>query len=296
MVPLDQPRSALDMLKRFLRAKPFSDSSQTALSVGSCSGKDALDCSETPGCAPPASAGEVLLPSKLLPPPSPPSIVGTPSVGRDYATVEFTPSDVGGGDGEGQGGEAFPAAVLFFEARSSPDGVVGVGSGSPVVVDGLTPGRTYTFSVTAVYSAGGAGAAGADGGGGEEAEEVRSRPSVGSPAVTPGCGQGGGGGGGGGGAACGVHGVCREGGQEGICLCEDGYAGDNCEVLLAGGVRGGAGGVSVGPETNLDILILREENLPALPTSAKVCVCVCACASVCVLCLCPQLASTALAG
>lgn len=285
MVPLDQPRFALDMLSRFLGDQPFSDSAQTALGIGSCSGKDALDCSEPPGCAsPPSAAGDVLLPSTL--PLPPPRIVGTPSVGRDSATVEFTP---GGGDGGGDGGgeatvAAAAAAGWFFEARSSPDGVIGVGSESPVVVNGLTPGRTYTFSVTAVYSAGGgAGGAGTGaGGGGEVAEVVTSRPSVGSPAVTPGCGQGGGGRGGGGGAACGGHGVCREGGQEGVCSCENGYAGDSCEVLLSGGVRGGGGGVLIGPVAGIeasakyadDIMILREESLPALPKSAKVCVCV----------------------
>ncbi|CAN0556135.1 unnamed protein product, partial [Ectocarpus sp. 12 AP-2014] len=41
------------------------------------------------------------------------------------------------------------AAVVLFEARSSPDGLVGTGPTSPVVVEGLTPGRTYTFAVTA---------------------------------------------------------------------------------------------------------------------------------------------------
>ncbi|CAN0480715.1 unnamed protein product, partial [Hapterophycus canaliculatus] len=41
---------------------------------------------------------------------------------------------------------------VYFEVRSSPDGIVGSGSSPPVRVDGLTPGRTYTFSVTAVHS------------------------------------------------------------------------------------------------------------------------------------------------
>ncbi|CAN0198548.1 unnamed protein product, partial [Ectocarpus sp. 8 AP-2014] len=41
------------------------------------------------------------------------------------------------------------AGVVLFEARSSPDGLVGTGPTSPVVVEGLTPGRTYTFAVTA---------------------------------------------------------------------------------------------------------------------------------------------------
>lgn len=269
MVPLDQPRSALDMLKRFLRAEPFSDSAQTALGIGSCSGKDALDCTEPPACADP-SPGAAALPPTPPPPPSP-RIVGTPLVGQNSATVEFTP----GGEG-GAGGGGGEIAASFFEARSSPDGVVGVGSESPLVVDGLTPGRAYTFSVTAVYSAGSGGGGGA-GGGGEGAELLRSSPSVGSPAVTPGCDQGGGGG-----AACGGRGVCREGGQVGVCVCENGYAGEACGVLLVGGVRGGGGGVMIGPGTGVgaaagagddtgDIMMLREEDLPALPKSAKVC-------------------------
>ncbi|CAN0583295.1 unnamed protein product, partial [Ectocarpus sp. 12 AP-2014] len=34
MVPLDQPRAALDMLKRFLSGDAFSDGEQTLASVG----------------------------------------------------------------------------------------------------------------------------------------------------------------------------------------------------------------------------------------------------------------------
>ncbi|CAN0491860.1 unnamed protein product, partial [Laminaria digitata] len=42
-----------------------------------------------------------------------------------------------------------------YEVRSSPDGLVGSGSTSPLGVQGLTPGRAYTFAVTAVYSVNG---------------------------------------------------------------------------------------------------------------------------------------------
>ncbi|CAN0480730.1 unnamed protein product, partial [Hapterophycus canaliculatus] len=34
MVPLDQPRAALDMLRRFVRGQPFSDSEQASIGVG----------------------------------------------------------------------------------------------------------------------------------------------------------------------------------------------------------------------------------------------------------------------
>ncbi|CAN0104491.1 unnamed protein product, partial [Ectocarpus fasciculatus] len=36
MVPLDQPRAALDMLKRFLSGDAFSDGEQALVSVGPC--------------------------------------------------------------------------------------------------------------------------------------------------------------------------------------------------------------------------------------------------------------------
>ncbi|CAN0104558.1 unnamed protein product, partial [Ectocarpus fasciculatus] len=88
--------------------------------------------------------------------PPAPRVVGTPVVRRDSAVVEFVPgSGQGGAVGDSlaaTGGEA--AAVVLFEARSSPDGLVGTGSTSPVDVAGLTPGRTYTFTVTAVYAEG----------------------------------------------------------------------------------------------------------------------------------------------
>lgn len=298
MVPLDQPRFALDMLRRFLRGEPFSDSQQSSLEVGSCSGEHALDCSGPPDCRPssnPSAPGAALSghvsPGELLSlqQPTPPRIVGTPTVGQDSATVAFTYAarGEGGEGGEGEGEVAAAAAAVSFEARSSPDDILGVGPASPVLVEGLTPGRTYTFTVTAVKSAasasaavGGAaaGAAGAGAGQGGEEEDatvlLRSRPSVGSPAVTPGCGQG---------SAqkpCSGHGVCREGGEDGVCLCENGYAGDRCEVLAGGGVRGGGGGSFVAPGATVgiaaaehagDIKLMVEADIPVLQSSAKVC-------------------------
>ncbi|CAM9829589.1 unnamed protein product, partial [Ectocarpus sp. 13 AM-2016] len=264
MVPLDQPRAALDMLKRFLSGDAFSDGEQALVSVGPCDPGDE-DCDDAGFPADFHPAVE-LVPGTGgggVTPPAP-RVVGTPVVRRDSAVVEFVPGDeqdgAGGASlaatGGGGGGEA---AVVSFEARSSPDGLVGTGPASPVVVEGLTPGRTYTFAVTAVYAE--AGAAAGEGG------EARSVPSVGSPAVTPGCGQDGGG-------ACGGRGTCREGGHEGICVCENGYGGDVCDVLLAagGGLKGGGGGSSggsfVGPDGyDGDIKLLLEEDIPMLKSA-----------------------------
>ncbi|CAN0538265.1 unnamed protein product, partial [Ectocarpus sp. 8 AP-2014] len=85
--------------------------------------------------------------------PPAPRVVGTPVARRDSAVVEFVPGDEQDGAGgallAATGGGGGEAGVVLFEARSSPDGLVGTGPTSPVVVEGLTPGRTYTFAVTA---------------------------------------------------------------------------------------------------------------------------------------------------
>lgn len=270
MVPLDQPRAALDMLRRFLVDQAFSDSEQTSLGVGSCSGKDALDCDHDEALASPAAADRLTAPA-------PPEIMSTPKVGPDFAVVDFVP---GGGDADS---DEEVASAISFEVRSSPDGKVGSGASPPVRVDGLTPGRAYTFTVTAVRSALAVAAVGGVSGTIDAEEDglgqgvVRSEPSVGSPAVTPGCGKE---------ASgpvqrdCSGHGTCKEDGSAGACVCENGYAGDKCEVMLAGGVRGGGGGtLASSPEMGGvvahargagDIKVLLEEDVPMLNRSTKV--------------------------
>lgn len=290
MVPMDHPRPALDMLSRFLNGQPFSDGKQKALGVGSCSSPD-FDCADVVDCATPlpaANAGDsnatpAVVANGATLETMPPMISGTPTVGRDFATVSF--SHEAGGEPPSAGGDGGEGAVeVTFEVHSSPDGLVGIGASTPVVVDGLTPGRTYTFSVTAVYTRKGVDAV--DGGGGA----IRSMPSVGSAAVTPGCGLIAGGGGaidgpgtGDGGpllvvAACGGHGVCREGGEGGggTCVCKHGFGGEACGMLIGetrggGGVTGGEGlGGTVAAARTRDIKILREEDVPMLKASERV--------------------------
>ena len=71
--------------------------------------------------------------------------IGTATAGNTEATVTFTaPVSTGG------------AAILAggYTVTSSPGGLTGTGSSSPVTVTGLTNGVAYTFTVTATNSAG----------------------------------------------------------------------------------------------------------------------------------------------
>lgn len=303
MVPMDKPRPALDMLSRFLHGRAFSDVKQKALGVGSCNSPDfdcseAVDCATLPSAAAPAAETAVVNPNAdptvvvaagggvVSLKTTPPTISGTPSVGRDFAVVSFShegvgdaPSLAGKGGGGGEG-----SVEVTFEVRSSPDGLVGTGASTPVAVAGLTPGRTYTFSVTAVYARKGVDVAVGEGDGGGGA---RSMPSVGSAAVTPGCGsitEGGGGVSGEPGtgdsgpllvlAACSGHGVCREGGEGGggECVCEHGFGGEACGILIGetgGGGGGGPGEVGAAAAARSgDIKLLREEDVSTLKASS----------------------------
>jgi hypothetical protein len=69
--------------------------------------------------------------------------IGTATGGNTTASVTFTaPSNVGG------------SAITGFTVISSPSGITGTGTSSPVTVSGLTNGTAYTFKVLATNSYG----------------------------------------------------------------------------------------------------------------------------------------------
>lgn len=69
--------------------------------------------------------------------------IGTATGGNTTASVTFTaPSNVGG------------SAITGFTVISSPSGITGTGTSSPITVTGLTNGTAYTFKVFATNSYG----------------------------------------------------------------------------------------------------------------------------------------------
>jgi Putative phage tail protein/Concanavalin A-like lectin/glucanases superfamily/Fibronectin type III domain len=76
--------------------------------------------------------------------------IGTATAGNAQASVAFTPPASTGG-----------SPITSYTATSSPGGITGSGSSSPVVVTGLTNGVAYTFTVTATNAVGTGPASGA---------------------------------------------------------------------------------------------------------------------------------------
>jgi immune inhibitor A len=80
-----------------------------------------------------------------VPPPGSPGqpAIGTVAPGNKEATITFDPpSDEGS------------SAITGYTATSNPGGLTATGTGSPLVVTGLTNGTVYTFAVTATNDAG----------------------------------------------------------------------------------------------------------------------------------------------
>src|SRR5450756_1283772 len=81
-------------------------------------------------------------------PSAPSSPVATPGIAG--ASVSFTPSVSDGG-----------SPIIRYTVTSSPDGIIAIGGASPVAVNGLTNGASYTFTVTATNINGASAASGA---------------------------------------------------------------------------------------------------------------------------------------
>jgi uncharacterized protein (TIGR02145 family) len=86
------------------------------------------------GTGPASAASNSVIPSTV---PGPPTI-GTATAGNTQATVTFTtPANNGG------------SAITGYTVTSSPGGITGIGSASPITVTGLTNFTAYTFTVVA---------------------------------------------------------------------------------------------------------------------------------------------------
>lgn len=196
MVPLDVPVQALDILKRVITGASFATSDQGIPEVygpwlglgGSC------DAQQT-------TAGTVAPPPAPLPAP----VIQEPVlVTRTQAQVNFTP------------GTGTPESSVEYSVTATPGGASASGPQSPLTVNGLAPGVSYVFKVTAKGSQ-------PDGGATTWLDAVSSE----SLPVTPGCSEGFES------NACGEYGVCAPiyfGANVASCLCRNGYTGDRCSA------------------------------------------------------------------
>lgn len=76
--------------------------------------------------------------------------IGTATAGNAQASVAFTAPSSNGG-----------STITGYTVTSSPSGITGTGSASPITVTGLTNGTAYTFTVTATNAVGTSSASGA---------------------------------------------------------------------------------------------------------------------------------------
>ena len=89
-----------------------------------------------------SSASNSVTPAVPITVPGAPAI-GTATVGNAQAVITFTAPVSNGG-----------SAITGYTVTSSPGGITGTGSASPITVTGLTNGTAYTFTVTATNSVG----------------------------------------------------------------------------------------------------------------------------------------------